>query len=525
MLKKMAFSKDDPLLAMKTSDLGSQLGALQRELKDTDRSLLIILSGWEVTGKGQILNDLVRELDPRYYHLSQFDDATEEDKKHPMLWRFFLAFPTHGRVGIFDHSFYRGLLHHPDISNLDFLRSVRDITFTERLLTNDGCLVMKFFLDQTEKQMAEALDALSKDKNCSFLLEDFDNYQLKHYDKFNAHFERVLNNTTTLSCPWRVIDASDKKMASKQILATLIRCLEWHLDKPAETCAEPLPPVVYNPLANVDLKKTLPDEEYRAKLRPLQKEAAALLYQLYLHRIPAIIVFEGTDASGKGGCIKRLTRLMDPRTYSVATTAAPTKYELDHHYLWRFYRTFPTPGHLTIYDRSWYGRVMVERIEGFTSTQRWQEAYTEINEMEATLVEDGYILLKFLLIIDKEEQLARFKDRENTPEKHYKITDEDWRNHDKFDEYVEAMNDMIVRTSTSVAPWIVMPSMDKRYARIHVLEHFIDAARAAFEKRGIKVDVPKALMEETEHDIHAENKVKTKQKEKKAESNGTQQKG
>lgn len=525
MLKKMAFSKDDPLLAMKTSDLGSQLGALQRELKDTDRSLLIILSGWEVTGKGQILNDLVRELDPRYYHLSQFDDATEEDKKHPMLWRFFLAFPTHGRVGIFDHSFYRGLLHHPDISNLDFLRSVRDITFTERLLTNDGCLVMKFFLDQTEKQMAEALDALSKDKNRSFLLEDFDNYQLKHYDKFNAHFERVLNNTTTLSCPWRVIDASDKKMASKQILATLIRCLEWHLDKPAETCAEPLPPVVYNPLANVDLKKTLPDEEYRAKLRPLQKEVAALLYQLYLHRIPAIIVFEGTDASGKGGCIKRLTRLMDPRTYSVATTAAPIKYELDHHYLWRFYRTFPTPGHLTIYDRSWYGRVMVERIEGFTSTQRWQEAYTEINEMEATLVEDGYILLKFLLIIDKEEQLARFKDRENTPEKHYKITDEDWRNHDKFDEYVEAMNDMIVRTSTSVAPWIVMPSMDKRYARIHVLEHFIDAARAAFEKRGIKVDVPKALMEETEHDIHAENKVKTKQKEKKAESNGTQQKG
>ena len=217
MLKKMAFSKDDPLLAMKTSDLGSQLGALQRELKDTDRSLLIILSGWEVTGKGQILNDLVRELDPRYYHLSQFDDATEEDNKHPMLWRFFLAFPTHGRVGIFDHSFYRELLHHPDISNLDFLRSVRDITFTERLLTNDGCLVMKFFLDQTEKQMAEALDALSKDKNRSFLLEDFDNYQLKHYNKFNAHFERVLNNTTTLSCPWRVIDASDKKMASKQI--------------------------------------------------------------------------------------------------------------------------------------------------------------------------------------------------------------------------------------------------------------------------------------------------------------------
>ena len=303
-------------------------------------------------------------------------------------------------------------------------------------------------------------------------------------------------------------------MASKQILATLIRCLEWHLEKPPETCAEPLPPVVYEPLANVDLKKSIPEAEYRAKLRPLQKEAAALLYQLYLHRIPAIIVFEGTDASGKGGCIKRLTRQMDPRTYSVATTAAPTKYELDHHYLWRFYRAFPTPGHLTIFDRSWYGRVMVERIEGFASTQRWQDAYTEINEMEATLVEDGYILLKFLLIIDKDEQLARFKDRENTPEKHYKITDEDWRNHDKFDDYVEAMNDMIVRTSTSVAPWIVMPSMDKRYARIHVLEHFIAAARDAFAKRGINVDVPNALLEEAEQDIEAEGNMTQKEKPK-----------
>ena len=171
-------------------------------------------------------------------------------------------------MGIFDHSFYRELMRHPDISNLDFLRSVRDITFTERLLTNDGCLVVKFFLDQTEKQMKNALEALAKDKNRNFLLEDFDHYQLKHYDKFNAHFERILSNTTTLSCPWRVIDATDKKMASKQILATLIRCLKWHLEKPPETCAEPLPPVVYEPLANVDLTKSIPEAEYRAKLRP-----------------------------------------------------------------------------------------------------------------------------------------------------------------------------------------------------------------------------------------------------------------
>lgn len=507
MLKKMKFAQDDPLLAMKISELGSQLAVLQRRLKDTDRSLLIILSGWEETGKGQVLNDLVRELDPRYYHLTQFEDATDVDKAHPMLWRFFQAFPIHGRVGIFDHSIYRELMRHPDLSEAEFFHAVRDINFTERLLTNDGCLVVKFFLDQTEKQQKEAIAELEKDKSRSFLLEDFDRYQLKHYDKFQKHFERIINATTSLSCPWRVIDASDKKLASKQILATLIRCLEWHLDMPQEVCAEPLPPVVYDPLSNVDLTKSISEEDYHARLRPLQKEAADLLYQLYLHKIPAIVVFEGTDASGKGGCIKRLTRQMDPRSYSVATTAAPTKNELAHHYLWRFYQTFPTPGHLTIYDRSWYGRVMVERIEGFASTRRWQDAYDEINEMEASLVEDGYILLKFLLIIDKDEQLKRFKDRENTPEKHYKITDEDWRNHDKFDQYVDAMNDMIVRTSTSTAPWTVIPSMDKRYARVHVLEHFIEAARQAFSKRGIKVDVPRAVIDIDKKDIKTEEQT------------------
>ncbi|MDO4280705.1 MAG: phosphate--AMP phosphotransferase [Peptococcaceae bacterium] len=504
MLKKLDFPKDDPLMQLKISELGEKLATLQRQLKDTDKSLLILLSGWEGTGKGQILNDLVRELDPRYYHLTQFADATDVDKAHPMLWRFFQSFPVHGRVAIFDHSFYRELMHHPDINEVDYLHEVRDISFVERLLTDDGCLVVKFFMDQSEEEMEKSLDDLAKDKSRSFLLEDFDKYQLKHYKKFRHHFERILNDTGTLACPWRVIDAADKKKASKQILVTLIQNLQWHLDKPEPTTAQPLPPVINKPLSQVDLTKTLDEKEYRERLRPLQKTAAELLYQLYLHQIPTIVVFEGTDASGKGGCIKRLTRQMDPRSYSVATTAAPTKYELAHHYLWRFYQTFPTPGHLTIYDRSWYGRVMVERIEGFANTQRWQEAYAEINEMEESLCADGYIILKFLLIIDKEEQLARFKDRENTPEKNYKITAEDWRNHDKFDAYVDAMNDMVVRTSSMHAPWIVLPSMSKQYARIHVLEHFIDAASKALEKKGVHHPA-KDLEKTIEQDIADDN--------------------
>lgn len=503
MLRKLAFPIDDPMMNMKISELGERLGTLQRQLKDTDRSLLIVLSGWEATGKGMILNDLVREMDPRYFHLTQFSDATEVDKKHPMLWRFFQSFPTHGNVAIFDHSYYRELMRHPDMNDVDYMHAIRDISFLERLLTDDGCMIIKIFLDQTKEQMTANIDEISHDENRSFLLGEFDHYQLKHYDRFRHHFERIINATSTLSCPWRIVEVtSDKKRTSQQVLMTVIHNLEWHLKQPERTAVQPLPPTLTNPLDQVDLTTSIPEEVYRNELRPLQRQAADLLYQLYMHKIPTIVVFEGTDAAGKGGCIKRLTRLMDPRSYSVATTAAPTKYELSHHYLWRFYQTFPTPGHLTIYDRSWYGRVMVERIEGFSSVARWQDAYSEINDMEQSLAEDGYVILKFLLVIDKEEQLARFRERENTPEKNYKITDEDWRNHEKFDAYVDAMNDMIVRTSTIHAPWTIIPSKNKQYARIEVLRQFIDTATKALARKGIKIqlekDAAKALSDNEE---------------------------
>ncbi len=503
MLRKLAFPIDDPMMNMKISELGERLGTLQRQLKDTDRSLLIVLSGWEATGKGMILNDLVREMDPRYFHLTQFSDATEVDKKHPMLWRFFQSFPTHGNVAIFDHSYYRELMRHPDMNDVDYMHAIRDISFLERLLTDDGCMIIKIFLDQTKEQMTANIDEISHDENRSFLLGEFDHYQLKHYDRFRHHFERIINATSTLSCPWRIVEVTpDKKRTSQQVLMTVIHNLEWHLKQPERTAVQPLPPTLTNPLDQVDLTTSIPEEVYRNELRPLQRQAADLLYQLYMHKIPTIVVFEGTDAAGKGGCIKRLTRLMDPRSYSVATTAAPTKYELSHHYLWRFYQTFPTPGHLTIYDRSWYGRVMVERIEGFSSVARWQDAYSEINDMEQSLAEDGYVILKFLLVIDKEEQLARFRERENTPEKNYKITDEDWRNHEKFDAYVDAMNDMIVRTSTIHAPWTIIPSKNKQYARIEVLRQFIDTATKALARKGIKLqlkkDAAKALSDNEE---------------------------
>lgn len=488
MLQKINYPTTDPLMNLKMSDLGERLGALQRELTQTDKSLLILISGWEAVGKGRVLNDLARELDPRYYRFHQFGDATEADRQHPLLWRFFQAFPEHGRVAIFDHSYYRELFFNPDCNDGCYHKALRDINFIEKLLTDDGCMVVKFFIDITEDGMQANIEALENDKNKRFLLTDFDKYQLKHYNRFRKHFTRVLTDTSTLTSPWHILNAGGKKV-SREALTTLIRSLEWHLSTPEDQDAVPLPPIVSHPLDEVDLSAVITEEEYKARLKPLQAEAAELTYLLYRHHIPTIAVFEGSDAAGKGGCIRRLTRQMDPRSYMVATTSAPSKYELSHHYLWRFYQTFPLPGHLTIYDRSWYGRVMVERIEGFASPKRWQAAYKEINDMEESLVEDGYLIIKYLLVIDKDTQLARFQDRQNNPSKNYKITDEDWRNREKFDAYTQAMNDMLVRTSTVSAPWTVIPSVDKPYARIRVLETFIQAAKEALQKKGLHVKI------------------------------------
>jgi len=230
------------------------------------------------------------------------------------------------------------------------------------------------------------------------------------------------------------------------------------------------------PLEKIDLGLTLTEEEYDKRKDALQIEAQRIAFQLYTKGIPTILVFEGVDAAGKGGAIERLTREMDPRGYEVITTSAPNELEQQYHYLWRFYRNFPKKGDIKIFDRSWYGRVLVERVEGFATEKEWDRAYEEINQMETQLTKFGTLVIKFFLYIDKEEQLKRFKDRENEPDKVYKLTDEDWRNREKWDEYIAAMNEMLDRTSTPQAPWNIVAGMDKKYARINVLETFIEQA-------------------------------------------------
>ena len=469
------------LSEQKRSNLGGELAKLQRRLQDSKKSMLVIIDGWESSGKGYLLKDLTRELDPRYYEVSVFEDPSLEESRHPYLYRYFMKAPHAGNISFFDRSFYFELFNRVDLDEAKLAHYIDDIEFVEEALVNNDTLVVKLFLHQTEDVMRKNIEKLENDDYRHVRLDAKDYTQLERYAEYYKHFESVLEQTNHARSPWDVLFVDGKKDRSRQALAICIDRLEKFLDSDTKRAAPELaelPDAEDMPLAKVDLSLSISDEEYDERLKALQAEAGDLLYQVYLEGKGVIVAYEGTDAAGKGGNIRRLTRQMDPRGYDVATTASPSEKELAHHYLWRFYRDFPTRGRMTIYDRTWYGRVLVERIEKITPEYRWKEAYKEINQMEHNLVHDGYLVLKYLIVIDKDEQLERFEARAEDPDKQHKLTDEDWRNREKFDVYKQAMNEMVVYTSTEDAPWKVVSGTSKKHARIAVLEDFIQRVSA-----------------------------------------------
>ena len=325
---------------------------------------------------------------------------------------------------------------------------------------------------------------MEEDPYAHVRLDEKDYRQFMHYNKYYDHFTEVLEKTNYEKTPWDILFVDGKKDTSRKALTICVERLEEFIEKDT-TRDDPHLPILDEavlPLAQVNLTEDISDEEYDERLEDLQQRAGDLMYQVYLENKAVIVAYEGTDAAGKGGNIERLTRYIDPRSFDVATVSGPTKHELAHHYLWRFYRDFPVDGRMTIFDRSWYGRVLVERIEELTPSYRWKEAYGEINQMEHNLVHEGYLILKYLIIIDKEEQLERFEARAEDPDKQHKLTDEDWRNHEQFDAYKEAMDEMVVYTSTEDAPWKVVSGTSKKYARIRVLEDFIQRVSDYLEK-------------------------------------------
>ena len=311
----------------------------------------------------------------------------------------------------------------------------------------------------------------------------------KEYSEYLKINEEMLEKTDTDYAPWVIVEAMDKNYAALKIISSVTARLEKELEKKAaltkseKKAAKAVDKYKSGVLSGVDLSKALSNKEYKQKLDSLQKKMEILHSELYQLRIPVVICFEGWDAGGKGGAIKRLTSHMDPRGYQVNPTASPNDTEKAHHYLWRFWNNMPKAGHIAIFDRTWYGRVMVERIEGFCSEAEWKRAYQEINEMEEHLTNSGCIVLKFWLHIDKDEQERRFKERMENLAKQWKITDEDWRNREKWDEYEKAVDEMLVRTSTTYAPWEIVEANSKYYARVKVLKTVVEAMEKEIEKR------------------------------------------
>ncbi|MCB0276929.1 MAG: phosphate--AMP phosphotransferase [Calditrichaeota bacterium] len=469
------------------ADLGLSLAALQRKAIDAGLPVILVFEGWNAAGKGTLINRLLQTLDPRHFQVFATRKPTEAEAMRPFLWRFWMNTPPRGRMAIFDRSWYGRVLAdrvEEAVKKPVWERAYPEINNFEKLLSEDGALIIKFFLHISKKNQRKRMKALEANSATAWRVTKEDWQHHRNYDDYLDAVRDMLAKTDTRYAPWKIVESEDRRFATVKIFATVVNALTRALEKsPAEGEAatkKPLSvpsadPVDTSILDQVDLSLNYDKEEYLDLVEPLQKKIRDLEYRIYRERIPVVIAYEGWDAAGKGGNIRRLTSKMDPRGYDVVPISAPNDIERRHHYLWRFWREIPKAGHIAIFDRTWYGRVLVERVEGFASELEWRRAYREIREMEEQFTNFGTILVKFWLEIDQEEQLRRFTDRQNDPHKSWKLTDEDWRNREKWPLYKEAVDEMLLRTSTPNAPWTVVESNSKYYARIKVLRTVIKA--------------------------------------------------
>jgi polyphosphate:AMP phosphotransferase len=476
-------------------ELRTQLLEAQRELRETNIPVVVIVSGVEAAGKGEVVNRLNEWLDTRGLQTFAFWELSDEELERPRYWRFWRALPARGDIAILFGGWYlspieqrfRGLC---DDAALD--AELNRIVDFERMLTHDGVLVVKFWFHLSEQDQKRRLKELSRDDRSRWKMLPEKSKFSEQYQLFEHVAERVIRQSDRGIAPWYLIEAEDTRYRDLTVGKTLLQAIRSRINQPVPMEPPPTADPLELPdsssaqitlLDQLDLSQKLDRDEYKAELKRYQQEINELSWKAYKQKRSTVLVFEGVDAGGKGGAIRRITSAVDARLYRTMSVAAPTDEEKAHHYLWRFWRLIPRAGHIIIYDRSWYGRVLVERVEGFAKESEWRRSYSEINEFEEELVESGSILLKFWLQVSDEEQLRRFKDREATPYKQYKITDEDWRNREKWPQYKAAVNEMVARTSTEYAPWTLVEGDDKPYARIKVLRTVCDKLRETLDKK------------------------------------------
>lgn len=531
-------------------ELVNRLVVLQQEAKKKELGTVVLFEGWKGAGKGSRISDLLYHLDARdtsVYVTEDFDDkeaalVLDDDfgatGYYPFLQQFWKALGQRGSMTFYDRGWYsvaaqhiintlpkkgKGKLSKKERGAIKAhaSRMVKSIEDFETQLRNDGYLVIKFFLQISEKTQRERLISLYSDPATSWRVSRKDLEHLEDYDRTYQVYDEMLDHSNFKIAPWILLDAEDHRRVNLSVVQTIVNALEKELSKPADAstqeaekkaqensakgtqevegdertrsaeenerlCAlaeeEARAASVHAPtmtrfapsehiptLDEVDHTLALSHAEYKSQLKAEQERLRRIELEMYIRRIPMMIMYEGWDAAGKGGSIKRVAQALDARSYTIYPSPAPTKPELLHPHLWRYWTRLPKAGHVGIYDRSWYGRVLVERVEGFASPAQWSRAYEEINEFERDMVEWGAILLKFWVDVSPETQLERFEAREANPEKRWKITAEDWRNRDKYPQYRAAVEDMFRLTSTRNAPWIILESDDKYYARVKAL--------------------------------------------------------
>ena len=466
-------------------ELRTDLIRTQYKFKEYKRPMLLVLTGLDGAGKGEMSNALADVMDSRLLEVNTFWQESSEETERPYYWRFWNAMPMGGKLGVYFNGWYeRCIRKHIDgeDTNEEYITKLKEAADFEKMLALDGTVIIKVWAHISKKEQKKRHEKLEKKFDKTKEISERANWYYSRYEKIVESAETAYKYTHSEFAPWEIIDCTDKRYRELRFLQVILDAMKKALDglMPKSTTVNTNGITFPDKLDSLDMTKTISD--YKKELTDLITEIKPLAWEAYEKQISSMLVFEGWDAAGKGGCIRRLLRAIDLRLSKVISIAAPTQEELSRHYLWRFWRQVPRAGHISIFDRSWYGRVLVERIEGYASQGEWFRAYDEINDFEAHLADRGVMLLKFFLHISPEEQLSRFEQREEIPWKQHKITEEDYRNRDRTPEYVEAYNEMFFKTDTPNAPWVVIPANDKKYARVEVLKTVKDSLYNVLKK-------------------------------------------
>jgi polyphosphate:AMP phosphotransferase len=478
-----------------------QEAALRADLLDAQYDLLadatfpviVLVNGVDGAGKGETVNVFNEWMDPRHIRSHAFGPKTPDEDARPPMWRFWMALPPKGKIGILFGNWYTDPIVsrvHGDLGRAGLAAALGRIRRFEQMLVDDGALLVKLWFHLSKKAQKKRLEELESSKLTRWRVTKQDWKAFERYDDFARVSERALRETSSGEAPWVVIDGSDPNYRSLTAGRALLSALRGRLEaskqakraktngarKSGETAVVSHASALVRSVDTAQILRGLPFEErlskekYETKIQKVQSRLAELSRGSAMKERSVVVVFEGMDAAGKGGAIRRVTQALDARYYDVVPIAAPNEEERAHPYQWRFWRHLPRRGRFVLFDRSWYGRVLVERVEGYATEAEWARAYGEIDEFEEQLVEHGIVVVKLWLAITKDEQLRRFQERKKTRFKRFKITPDDWRNRKKWDDYVEAASDMIDRTSTTLAPWTVLEANDKHLARVRAIE-------------------------------------------------------